>query len=532
MAINPEIMQQIRAEIQTAPHGHKTALIKRRAEMYGVSEATIWRGLELKARTRKGVAKRPELRIWAMVVAMIKKRPPSEAGEISTDQAMKIAVRSANAPSELLAVHPATIDRVMRQLGTNKKSIRAVRFQAKEPNQAHQFDASTSAFLHIARTMPDGNHVLKVHRPAAGGYKNKPIPADRLRPIYYAVCDDHSGVRLARLIPGMGENARDSTLALDGFWRVLGMPKKILADGGALKKCLGTNEYVHACGIELPPSTPYHSRTRGKIERTFRTMWQRFEKQVYAPDDWEKLEFSLSEANAMLDKFLAEENQRRHRFERKITRMDAWRRVMLKGGITVPPEDAILRAHELVKRKVGIDGLVWIENIPYEVAGNLCNAWVYVYRAMFHDRMVVEDISTGERYEVKNFKPLDENEFKAFKDTPHQIAVKASAALHIPRSAMLFGEDHASESVGDNVVSLPIRRTEIEVASVFGLERYASVEDGWNDVCAIVGPRLWHESERRDMCAVIEKNDLNKEAIRAIAREIGEAEEQRKAMAL
>jgi hypothetical protein len=532
MGINLDVMQQIRQALATAPHGHKTTTMQRWAVLVGLTPQTLYRELDLGAKTRSAAVKRPELREWAKVVAMVKKRPPEEAGEISTDQAVRIAIESKLVPVSAMDVSPATFDRVMREMGTAKKSVRANRFQAKEPNQAHHFDASSSAFFYVAKRMPDGEFVLRMHRPAAGDYKNKPVPVDKLRPWYYGLCDDHSGRKIARLIVGQGENAADSILSIAEFWRVFGVPKKLLADQGMLKKCLATSGFIHACGVSFPQMMPYAKRGHGKIENPWKTQWQRFEKPFYAADDWQHYEITATEMNRRLDNYMEEENQRAHRFERGITRMDAWRRVMLSGGIVTLPEDALSRAHTMDRRKVGIDGLVHLDNGLYEVKG-LHDAWAFVYRSMFEDKMVAEDCETGERYEVKDFAPLDEGEYRAHVDTAHQRAVKDGAALTIPESALPFQSTPCAPASGGygagKVVRLPIRETVREVADVFDVTCHADVETAMSEFHDIVGPV---DAEVRDVVmAAFMENGLDKCFVREMAMEMrGEVERRRAAI--
>lgn len=532
MAINPEIMQQIRAELQTAPHGFRGELVARRAEMYGVSEATIYRSLQLKARTRKDAPKRPELWAAARIVAQIKKRPPTEAGEISTDQAMGIAVTEGHVGPWLIEEHPATINRCMQELGTTKKSIRASRYQAKLPNQAHHFDASTSKFFYIARQMPDGEYILKMHRPAKH-YKNKPIPVDALRPWYYGLIDDHSGRIIVDLVAAQGENAQDSIMMLERFWREMGLPKKLLADQGMLKKCIASSTWVQLVGVELPQMMPYASRGHGKVERIWRTLWQRFEKPSYVVNDWDKYEITLTEHRRRLQNHIEEINAMPHRFERGVTRIDAWRRVMLNGGITILPEDSLAAAANETKRKVDVDGMLEYRGGVYEVKG-LHDAWVNVYEGIFTDALVVKEIATGARFEVRDFKPLDEGEYRAHKQTEHQKMVKAGAELMIGAEALPYSGrgDAETRGRGDNIISLPIRRTEIEVASVFDVEHYACLEDAWAEIHETVGARMWTEQERRDVEQIVTEGKLAKDVVKSLAMDLREAVEMQKAVSI
>ena len=525
MGINPEIMQQIKHALSIAPHGHKSEVVERWALVVGLAPATVWRQLDLKTRKRKSEPIRPELRDWAKIVAGVKKRPPEEAGEISTDQAVRIAIESKNLPVEAMNVPVQTFDRIMRELGTAKTAVRANRFQAKKPNQAHHFDASTSAFFFVARKMPDGEYILKMHRPSKY-YKNKPVPVDKLRPWYYGLADDHSGRKIAKLTVGQGENAADSLIAIDEFWRLFGVPEKLLTDQGMLKKSLASSGYIHACGVRFPQMMPYQKRGHGKIERPWRTQWQRFEKTFYVVDEWSKFEITITEMNQRLNAYMEEENAKPHRFERNISRMDAWRRVMLQGGIVKLPKDALSRAHTMDKRKVGIDGLISIDNVPYEVKG-IHDAWVYVYRSMFEDKLVCEDVQTGERFEVKNFKPLDEGEYRAHKETPHQQAVKNGASLLIPASALPFQGADSKEHPDGNVVRMPIKVTQREVENVFDIDHYGAIEDAMKEFDGI----FLAGEERAAIEGLIEKNGMSKQFVRELAQEIqGELEVRRSAL--
>jgi hypothetical protein len=227
--------------------------------------------------------------------------------------------------------------------------------------------------------------------------------------------------------------------------------------------------------------------------------------------------------NQRLNVYMEEENAKPHRFERNISRMDAWRRVMLQGGIVKLPKDALSRAHTMDKRKVGIDGLISIDNVPYEVKG-LHDAWVYVYRSMFDDKIVCEDVQTGERFEVKDFKPLDEGEFRAHKETPHQQAVKNGARLVIPASALPFqGTDSKAQAAG-NVVMMPIKVTEREIENVFDIDHYGTIDDAMGEFDGI----FLTSEERAAIEGLIKENGMSKEFARELAQEIqGELEVRR-----
>ncbi len=527
MSINPDVMQQIKAELLSAPYGHKTETLTRWAIILQRPVPSLYRELELNARVRKGEPKRPELRDWAKVVAAMKKTPPPEAGELSTDQAVRHCIEQKKLPVVAMDVPAATYDRIMRELGTSNKAIRASRFQAKKPNQAHHFDASTSKFLYVAKKI-ENDYILKLHRPAKH-YKNKPIPVDALRPWYYGLVDDHSGRLLAMCTAAQGESAHDSLLALSRFWTEIGLPDKLLADQGMLKKALHSSDLIERLGVELPQMMPYAHRGHGKIERPWRTLWQRFEKQFFACADWSRFEILLSELNRQLGNYLEEYNGMPHRFERQISRMDAWRRVMLSGGIVKFPENALAT---VARRKTGTvdeDGTLEYCGQIYSVKG-IHAAKVYIYEGVFEDKLVVENIITRERFEVKKFVALDEGEYRAYKDTPHQAAAKAAKDLNLAEGASLFKGERKADA--GNVVSLPIRSTEREVPSVFDVEHYASIEDAWAEIHETVGVRMWSDLERRQVEQIITEGKLAKDVVKSLAMEMREVIEIQKAKAI
>ena len=340
--------------------------------------------------------------------------------------------------------------------------------------------------------------------------------------------DDHSGVKYTKGVPAMGENGGDGMEFCVWAWERLGVPKKLLGDEGPLKKGLTSSGFLEKCGVPFPPMTPYEKRAHGKVEITHRRLWQSFELQYFVPNDWPKFEIAASEVNRMLMIFLEEENERRHRFERKITRMDAWRRVMLNGGLVKLPDDVLARAAHCHRRKVDICGNFSIPGWPIMEVLGLHDAWAFVYESVFENKLVVKEISTGNVYAVRPFKPLDENEFRGHVETPHQLARKEALELNIDRSALLFQQRETAES---NIIRMPIREIERPVENVFdSVDNYADNDEALDALCAMLGTFITPE-DRETLRGVIEANGRSKRAVLETAQEIrGELEVQRAAM--
>lgn len=522
-SLRPEVLQQIFQEWKTAPHGSKTEILRRWSRVIGLSVQQLHRVLpKSEKRKRKAEPIRKEYWQWAEVVFAIKKRPPEGAGEIITEQAVRIAVQEGKIPEEALQVPVGTFDRIGRQLMMHRRRKRANRIQAERPNQVHHFDASTSKFFYVAREVGN-DYVLKLHRPGQMGYKNKPIPVDRKRPWVYGVTDDHSGYHLALYTVAVGETAADSLLALSMFWEEMGLPEELMADQGMLKKCLASAEFIERLGIRLPQAMPYEKQAHGKIERPWRTHWHRFERQFFALSDWERFEITLEELNRQFRNYLEEYNSMPHRFEKDISRRDAWRRVNLYGGIVKIPRDALQTVARRAKRKVDAAGILHYEGHDYEVKG-LHDAWVYVYEGVFEDRLVVQDVETGQRYEVQKFRPLAWGEFRAHKKTPHERAVQMGEALEI--KGVLYTE--APEKDG-RVVEMPIRtKEEREVTDPFDVDRFATLDDAWQEFASIVGG-LIPEEEKAVILRLFREHDLEMSFVIDLAQEVRAAKERRRA---
>jgi hypothetical protein len=571
MSFNPAFIEQARSEIRSAPYGHRSDTARKWAGLIGVTFQHLYRLINNGSkRARKSTLQKPGYQEWAKIIFTIKKRPPEEAGEISTEDALSIAVKAGQIPEDALNVPVSTFNAIARKNGWAKTSIRANRFQAEKPNEAHHFDASTSKFFYIAKKietkmdsglrtagMTDGgarkintplhpsqegtDYVLKIHRPAKH-YKNKPIPVDALRPWIYGLVDDHSGRFISRYTVAQGENSADSMNFLAWAWAEFGLPEKLLADQGMLKKALPSRDLIDRLGIELPEMMPYQKRGHGKIERPWRTCWKKFELPYFAAGDWKKFEISLSELNSHLMNFINEKyNQLAHRFEKNITRLQAWNRVNLNGGIVQIPENALQTVARRAKRKIGVDGLISYNGVAYQVK-ELYDAWVYVYEGVFPStssgqaQLIVQDIETGKKYEVRDFKPLALGEFRSHAETPHEELIRAGALALPLQSTGLYAEKantplHPSREGTQKILSIPIRTKENrEIEDPFNVDSFASLQEAMGELYSIVGIRIDPDQKEVIEKAIVE-HGMDKAFVTDLALEIrASVERQRMAM--
>jgi len=189
-AIDPAMLDLMKSEMATIPRGGRVAKMAQWAELLDVHVSTLYGALPA-TRVRTGTRSIAGIEEAALIVAMIKNRPPEHRGQIATKDAVKIAVGNGLVPLGMAC--DGTFDRVIRDLGANQQRRRVERYQAEYPNQMHHLDASSSNCFYVHHELSDGDYMLRIY----GGtkdYKNKPVPI-RLRPWIYGVADDTGGNR-------------------------------------------------------------------------------------------------------------------------------------------------------------------------------------------------------------------------------------------------------------------------------------------------------------------------------------------------
>ncbi len=520
MGFDPGLLESARREVLYAPYGMRGEMAARWSHILAVSPQHLRRLLTEQnpfRERRQTEPIRPEYYAWAHTIWQVKTRPPEEAGELSMEDAIASAVKQRLVPAEAAGAPVGTYNRIGREMGWTAREKRRNRIQALRPNEAHHFDASTSQFLHIAKRLGDGEYLLKLHRPAAGGYKNKPIPVDRLRPYYYAAADDHSGRLAGRCVAAVGENAADSMESLCEFWEEMGLPEELDCDEGMLKKCFASRDWVERLRVALPPHMPYEKEAHGKIERPWRTLWQKFEMVLYAEcPDWKKFEITMGELNRRLKIYIEDKyNRLPHRFEKNLTKMQAWQRINLYGGVVRIPRGSLATVARRDTRTVGVDGKLEWEGGVYEVVG-LHNAKVWVFEGVFDDRLVVQDTQTGQKYEVRDFHPLARNEFRAHAQTEREKMVRAGAALPLNGQGLYSEKAEANQKIA----SMPTRvKEEREISDPLNVTAYASMAEAWAEITAIAGP-VTDREQRAQIEELVRAHGMDKAYAADLAQEL------------
>jgi len=519
--IDPAVLAMVKTDLDGCPRGGRSKVVADWAGRLGISYQTLYRSIpatgKRAGKKRAGGRKIEGIEKAALLVAQVKSRPPEHRGQITTKDAVKIAVENGLIPAEM--AHAATFDRVIREIGANKQRRRIERYQAERPNEMHHVDASSSNCFYVHRALPDGDYVLRIY----GGtkdYKNKPVPI-RLRPWIYGVADDYSGFHVARYIAALGESAGDNLDFLCWAWsqnqekELFGLPSSIKGDHGPMMSSDGIPEWFDRLGITIAPSEVLNKDAHGKIERPWRTMWQRFELPFFAESNWKKFEIPLSELNQRFLRYQRDYNDMKHRYERTISRRQAWLKISQYGGAVALPENAIKTVVRRWPRKVGQDGCFSIDNVIYEVKG-LHDAWVWVYQGMFDDRMVVVSQVTGAKYEVEDFTPNRLGEYSEAPESVYHQTRKEAVKLEGLHNT-LYTEDKVAPA---NVRQMPTRVRELKnFADPLSVDSYPDVETALREFQGLCGFFLDKEM-RAEVQGLIEEKKLSRRFVAELALEV------------
>jgi len=411
----------------SAPRGGKTAIIERAAQVYGISAATLYRRLSAAGhagpeRTRE--PKRPELRDWTRTLMMLATKTPGRS--IPMDLCLTAAVREGLLPPEAGEIHIGTYNRIAVELGLRQGVRRTRRLSAEFPMQAVQFDASTSKHLIVVKSIENNDdYLLRLFRDPmpASGYKNKPLGPERLRVIYYGQWDMATGLRHMAATCAQGEAGIAAMEYLVDSWKgsadprqpFKGLPMDLWSDQGPITKHRSTADLLDRLNVNLEKGEAYQKTRQGGIEGGWSTTWNRFEASLFLLQAGKlKVELTLSELNVQLAEYLAELNSRPSRRERALSRIDAYiKGVNRQGGIRQCPENAMETLAQEVRRTLDSSGIFSWNNVEYEVP-RLHACQVIARRSLENpDRVTVESLKTGERYEARRFVPLPYGQFDA-----------------------------------------------------------------------------------------------------------------------
>lgn len=408
--VPPEALVGLRRRLDILPgrHPDRARMVEQAASLYGVSATTLYRQLRTLHRPRpvrradRGQPRKvpvADLERWCEVIAALKLRTTNKKGRhLSTARALELMEQHGiETPQGQVRLPPGvltrpTADRYLRQWGFDQVRLTrgpmAVRFQARRSNELWQFDLSPSDLKHVLHPLWS--------EPGRGA----PIL------MLYSVVDDRSGVAyqeyrcvygedvegaLRFLFNAMTAKAENSGLVAQGI------PDALYCDNGPISKSRVFQRVLDCLGVRLMTHLPAGSdsrrvtaRSKGKVERPFRTVKEAFETlyHFHKPEN-------EAEANLWLHRYLATYNGQQHRSEPH-SRTEDWLASLPEAGVRAMCawERYCAFAREPERRQVAGDARVSVDGAVYEVDADLAGETVLLWWGLFDRDLYVEH---GER---------------------------------------------------------------------------------------------------------------------------------------
>jgi hypothetical protein len=390
-----------------ARDAERRRLVKRTAAIFGCSCETVYRQIARQRGPRRCTrsdqgqprqATEPDFRRWVEIVAAVKLATRNKKGRhLSTSRAIELAEEGVYLEGRFEQIpkgglRRSNCDRWMHRLGISiRHSLRqtpAIRFEARESNECWQFDVSVSDAHYLAeqKILPEAGQ---------SGYPHLGL---------FSVVDDHSRVNYQEYHLVYGEEVEAALLFLframapkdDPSFPFQGIPKTIYIDNGPLAKSrvvrrvleekLGIAIKVH----ETPQAAGARrtaARSKGKVERCFRTLKESFETlfHFHQPE-------SVAEANEWLLNHLLHYNCQKHP-TREGSRIEVWRADLPPEGFRqmCSWETYATFAREPEFRTVDDNSRITLDHQVYRVTGELRGERVEVWKGVFDTGIYIQD---------------------------------------------------------------------------------------------------------------------------------------------
>ncbi len=486
-------VSEIADQVAAARRGQKTAVVERHADALGVSAGTVWRAVRAsRGATRKPRSDRGKTAIAEgdiRAVEGIKLKAYQRGGRsLPTRRAVRMLSDSGDLESPISV---ATANRLIA--GRRVLAERGyARFQAAAPNVIHHVDFTGSAYFRPV--CEDGEWFAEVRpRPVRKDEKIKTGDAG-MRLWVASLVDDHSRAMRMQYIVSAGESAVALISFLQGAWTrrdgdpFCGLPEIVMTDNGSAFRSQAFGEMVRSIdrglqaqgmgGLRWQPRSAYDKQTGGKVERRFRSLKEDFELAFLARHEGARI--PVAQLNEFLPSWVAEQNGLRHPFFRNLSRLDAWRRSIVR--VREVPPDLLSLTLCRADRKVARDGCIQFEGDTFRVGGDLAGSWVEVRHSLSGDVFAV--LPWGETRELKPLAPVFAWPWKDKADA-EKAALRA-----VPDGGRLptFGiEPDALRESGKNLVQFPVPGDETTPVTPIGEPVFETETDAMGRIMDIIG---------------------------------------------
>lgn len=379
----------------------RSETVKEFSEVFGVSISTVYRQLREQIsigkesridKNRPRVLTQENMLMYCRIIAALKVRTSNKKNRhLSTSGCIRLLEdHGVETEKGFIKASPGllkktTVNRYLKNWGYDDLSMQVqpavVRFEAEQSNDCWQFDFTPSDLKWIST---------------------------KKQKLYIAsVTDDKSGLLYFEYVEADGE---DALTALQFLFHAMapkkekgmlfqGIPKMIYTDNGSFAKSSLFKRTLSLLNIELKSHLPrghdgrrVTARSKGKIERTNRTIKESFETlfHLHHPKN-------VGEANTWAKNYLSHYNQLPHRSE-KCSRTDSWKKNLPQEGFKqmCSWDKFCYLVRDPERRQVGSDGCVQIEGTLYQLSPDMAGLEVTLLHGIFDHELYVEQ--NGERH--------------------------------------------------------------------------------------------------------------------------------------
>lgn len=458
-----EVLIDLRRRLDQLPSrsAKRRDIVRQAAELYGISESTLYRQLEKLYRPKAlrrvdhGVSRvlpTAQMMHYCEVIAALKIRTMNKKGRhISTVRAIEVLEgQGIETPDGLVKpekdqLRKATVNRYLKQWGFDHRTLTyqapAVRFQARHSNECWQFDLSPSDLKHLEEPL--------WHDPS----QDRPIL------MLYSVVDDRSGVCYQEYRNVYGEDVEAALRFLfnamsdrsDEEFPFQGIPAMLYMDNGPIARSRVFQSVMAYLNVQIqlhmPDSKAKHrhtARAKGKVERAFRTVKEAHEVLYHLREPKDE-----AEANERLLAYLKTYNDHPHRSEPH-SRMEDWQANLPAEGIRemCSWERFCTFAREPENRKIGIDARIRVDGAIYEVHADLAGESVILWWGLFDSELYVEHETQRYGPYAPISGPIPLHRYRKFKKTKLEKRLERLEAL---AEVLVLGEP---ENDGRDAMSL------------------------------------------------------------------------------
>jgi len=334
-----KLIDELKKEFLSLPHGGKGEFIRHHAESLGISRAEFYRSMGLNA---KKCPKKPKINRRDEIIAKVARlkyqgatlgKADRNNAFLRTEFCLIKLVQAGEIKGEIIRdetglvlrsceISVSTVDTCLRKVGfyDERRSFR--RHEDPYVNHTHLIDFSPSKYFGRPIRMDNGDWAIQVNRTGFQVYDGKPGDAlERYRLWLVTFKDSLSRLQKSVYVVTSGENTTAMRQAIGAVYQnpeyTFHLPDNFKMDLGPVTKSEAFHNGLKLLGINLIESKPKSNPNRkeqgqGKIERTFRTTWQWEQENVFDfVADGQKT-ILLSDLNSMITERCLELSHRHH----------------------------------------------------------------------------------------------------------------------------------------------------------------------------------------------------------------------------